>query len=316
MSSHFADRLCDAVKRKNTPLIVGLDPVYNRLPEAIRSHRELNDETDAAAAVDAIFDFCTQTMRIIAPIVPAVRINIAFFERYLWEGIETYYSLITEAEDLGLEIIGDVKRGDIGHTAEMYAAAHLENSELVGLEDTLVPDAITVNGFAGIDGIEPFAKMADEQGKGVFVWVRGSNPSAADIQDFKDENGVMLYEKMAEIVAGIGNEPGRIGKNSYSNIGMIVGGTAPKVTKELRRKYDSTWFLVPGYGSQGASAEDCVKFCKTDGTGALINASRSIIYAYEKPQYKEQFGDDWKKCIEQATIDAKIDISKGMQSLI
>jgi orotidine-5'-phosphate decarboxylase len=316
MSSHFADRLCDAVKTKKTPLIVGLDPVYNRLPKAITSHRELNDETDAAAAVDAIFDFCTQTMRIIAPIVPAVKINIAFFERYLWEGIETYYSLITEADDLGLEIIGDVKRGDIGHTAEMYAAAHLENSELVGLEDTLVPDAITVNGFAGIDGIEPFAKMADKQGKGLFVWVRGSNPSSADIQDFKDENGVMLYEKMAEIVADIGNEPGRIGKSGYSNVGMVVGGTTPKVTTELRRKYDSTWFLVPGYGSQGASAEDCVRFCKTDGTGALINASRSIIYAYEKPQYKEQFGDDWKKCIEQAVIDAKIDISKGMQSLI
>jgi len=101
MSSHFADRLCDAVKTKKTPLIVGLDPVYSRLPEAIRNHRDLNDETDAAAAVDAIFDFCTQTMRIIAPIVPAVKINIAFFERYLWEGIETYYSLITEADDLG-----------------------------------------------------------------------------------------------------------------------------------------------------------------------------------------------------------------------
>jgi orotidine-5'-phosphate decarboxylase len=126
----------------------------------------------------------------------------------------------------------------------------------------------------------------------------------------------MLYEKMAEIVADIGNEPGRIGKSGYSNVGMVVGGTTPKVTTELRRKYDSTWFLVPGYGSQGASAEDCVRFCKTDGTGALINASRSIIYAYEKPQYKEQFGDDWKKCIEQAVIDAKIDISKGMQSLI
>ena len=316
MSSHFADRLYDAVKTKKTPLIIGLDPVYNRLPKAIINHRDLNDETDAAAAVDAIFDFCTQTMRIIAPIVPAVKINIAFFERYFWEGIETYYSLITEAEDLGLEIIGDVKRGDIGHTAEMYAAAHLENSELVGLEDTLVPDAITVNGFAGVDGIEPFAKMADKQGKGLFVWVRGSNPSAAAIQDFKDENGVMLYEKMAEIVAEIGNAPGRVGTSGYSNVGMVVGGTAPAITKELRKKYDSTWFLVPGYGSQGASAEDCVKFCKTDGTGALISASRSIIYAYEKPQYKEQFGDDWKKCIEQAAIDAKIDISKGMQSLI
>ena len=146
----------------------------------------MNDEFDAAAAVDAIFDFCLQTMRIVAPMVPAVKINIAYFEKYLWEGIETYYSLVSEAQELGLEVIGDVKRGDIGHTAELYAQAHLENSELVGLEDTVTPDAITVNGFAGSEGIEPFAKVADQQGKGVFVWVRASNPSAAEISDFEN----------------------------------------------------------------------------------------------------------------------------------
>jgi orotidine-5'-phosphate decarboxylase len=316
MTSHFGDRLCDAIKSRKTSLIVGLDPVYNRLPAAIKTHRDMNDEFDAAAAVDAIFDFCTQTMRIIAPMVPAVKINIAFFEKYLWEGIETYYSLISEADDLGLEIIGDVKRGDIGHTAELYASAHLENSELVGLEDTITPDAITISGFAGTDGIEPFAKMADQQGKGLFVWVRGSNPSAAAIQDFADADGQMMYEKMAEVVAQAANKPERIGKRGYSNVGMIVGGSTPDVTTALRKKYENIWFLVPGYGSQGATAADCVRFCKPDGTGALINASRSIIYAYEKPQYKSQFGEDWKRCIEQAVIDAKIDLANGMQTLI
>ena len=316
MASHFADRLCDAVKSKRTPLAVGLDPVYNRLPSAIKNHRDMNDEFDAAAAVDAIFDFCTQVMRIIAPMVPAVKINIAFFEKYLWEGIETYYALISEADDLGLEIIGDVKRGDIGHTAELYAAAHLENPELAGLEDTLAPDAITINGFAGIDGIKPFADMANQQGKGVFVWVRSSNTGAAAIQDFADSTGQMMYEKLAESVDQIAGEAERIGSSGYSNVGMVVGGTAPKVTAVLRRKYDKVWFLVPGYGSQGASATECVRFCKPDGTGALINASRSIIYAYEKPQYKEQFGNDWKRCIEQAVIDAKIDLANAVQILI
>jgi orotidine-5'-phosphate decarboxylase len=276
----------------------------------------MNDEFDAAAAVDAIFDFCTQTIRIIAPLVPAVKINIAFFEKYLWEGIETYYALLAEAEDLGVEVIGDVKRGDIGHTAELYASAHLENSELVGLEDTITPDAITVNGFAGTDGIEPFAKMAQEQGKGIFVWVRGSNPSAAELQDFTDANGVKMYEKMAEVVSRAANQEGRIGKSGYSNVGIIVGGTSGEVTSALRNKYDNMWFLVPGYGSQGATAEDCVKFSKPDGTGALISASRSIIYAYERPKYKEQFGDDWKKAIEQAVIDAKVELAQAMQTLI
>ena len=316
MASHFADRLCDAVKTKKTSLIVGLDPVYNRLPSAIRSHRQMNDEFDAAAAVDAIFDFCTQAMRIVAPMVPAVKINIAFFEKYLWEGLETYYSLISEADELGLEIIGDVKRGDIGHTAEAYAVAHLENPELAGLEDNLAPDAITVNGYTGTDGIEPFADMADKQGKGIFVLVRTSNPSAAAIQDFTDAEGQTMYEKLAEVVAQIANKDERIGNYGYSNVGMVVGGTAPRVTTALRQKYDKVWFLVPGYGSQGAEAADCVRFCKPDGTGALINASRSIIYAYEKPKYKDQFGDDWKRCIEQAVIDAKVDLANAMQTLI
>jgi orotidine-5'-phosphate decarboxylase len=314
MTSHFADRLGDAVKDRKTSLIVGLDPVYNRLPLAIRSHREMNDEFDVAAAVDAIFDFSTQLMRIIAPIVPAVKINVAFFEKYLWEGLETYYALISEADGLGLEVIGDVKRGDIGHTAELYAAAHLENPELAGLEDTLAPDAITINGFAGLDGIEPFANVADKQGKGIFVWVRSSNPSAAAIQDFAGADGQKMFEKLAEVVGEIANKPQRIGSSGYSNVGMVVGGTSPEETTALRRKYDNVWFLVPGYGSQGASAADCVRFCKPDGAGALINASRSIIYAYEKPQYKEQFGDDWRRCIEQAVVDTKMDLANAMQT--
>jgi orotidine-5'-phosphate decarboxylase len=293
MASHFGDRLCDGVKGKSTPLVVGLDPVYNRLPWAIVSHHDMNDEYDAASAVDAIFDFCTQTMRIVAPMVAAVKMNIAFFEKYFWEGIETYYALISEANELGLEIIGDVK-----------------------LEDTLAPDAITVNGFAGVEGIEPFAEVADEQGKGIFVWVRSSNPSAVAVQDFAGADGQMMYEKMAELVGQIANKPERIGERGYSNVGMVVGGTAPDVTSSLREKYDKVWFLVPGYGSQGASAADCVRFCKPDGTGALISASRSIIYAYEKPKYKEQFGDDWKRCVEQAVVDAKVDLAKGMQTLI
>ncbi len=314
MADHFADRLCEAVKTKKTSLVVGLDPVYSRLPAIIRSHRQMNDEFDADAAVDAIFDFCTQVMRIVAPMVPAVKINIAYFEKYLWEGLETYYALISEAEELGLEIIGDVKRGDIGHTAETYAAAHLQNPELVGLEDTLAPDAITINGYTGADGIEPFADVANQQGKGVFVLIRTSNPSAAAIQDIVDVDGKRVYERIADIVSQIANKPERIGKNGYSNVGMVVGGTAPEITSALRQNYDKIWFLVPGYGSQGASAADCIRFCKPNGTGALINASRSIIYAYEKPKYKEQFGDDWKRCIEQSVIDAKIDLATAMQT--
>ena len=313
MASHFADRLCKAVKTKKTPLIAGLDPVYSHLPEAIRQKKGLDNAKNAASAIDAIFEYSTKVLRIVAPLVPAVKINIAFFEKYLWEGVECYYSLIGEAQELGLETIGDVKRGDIGHTAENYAIAHLQNPELEELEDILAPDAITINGFAGTDGIVPFAEVADKQGKGAFVWVRASNPSAAVIQDFADASGVKMYEKLAEVVAETANQPSRLGGSGYSNIGMVVGGTSGEQTTILREKYPHILFLVPGFGSQGATAADCLRFCKADGSGALINASRSLIYAYENEKYKSQFGDNWEKCIEQAVIDAKIELAQAAQ---
>ena len=311
MANHFADRLSDAVKQKSTPLVVGLDPVYGRLPEAIRSHGHMNDETDVAASVDAIFEFCTRTLKIVAPLIPAVKINVGYFERYFWEGMETYYALVSEAEAQGLEVIGDVKRGDIGHTASAYAEAHLQNPEFADMEGIIAPDAITVNGFAGSDGILPFADIADEQGKGVFVWVRASNPSAGAIQDFADGAGVKMFEKLANVVGQIANQNKRLGSSGYSNVGMVIGGTSPEETTALRQRYPKCWFLVPGFGSQGASAADCIRFCNRDGLGALINASRSIIYAYDDPKYKEQFGDNWEKCIEQAAIDAKMELAKA-----
>jgi orotidine-5'-phosphate decarboxylase len=311
MASHFADRICKAVKAKKTPLIVGLDPVYSRLPKAIRDQKGMNDSKSAAAQIDAVLEFSTKVLKIVAPLVPAVKINIAFFEKYLWEGLESYYSLISEAQDLEVEIIGDVKRGDIGHTAESYAQAHLQNPELKGLEDVFAPDAITINGFAGSDGITPFAEVADKQGKGVFVWVRASNPSAAAIQDFADASGVKMYEKLAEITAEIANQPARIGKSGYSNIGMVVGGATGDQIPSLRSKYGKVIFLVPGFGSQGATAAECMQFSKSDGTGVLINSSRAIIYAYEDAKYQQQFGDNWEKCVEQAVIDAKVELANA-----
>ena len=268
----------------------------------------MNDGNDISAATDAIFEFSTKVMRLVAPLVPAVKMNIAFFEKYLWEGIELYYNLVSEAKALGLVITGDVKRGDIGHTAEQYALAHLQDSEFAGLEDIIMPDAITINAFAGSDGIEPFAKIAAQQGKGLFAWIRASNPSAAEIQDFADANGVKMYQKIADTVAEIANREEFIGENGYSDIAMVVGGTTAEETASLRQKYPNCWFLVPGFGSQGATARDCAKFCRNDGTGAIINASRSIIYAYENPKYADKYGDNWQKCIEQAVADAKIEL--------
>jgi orotidine-5'-phosphate decarboxylase len=313
VTDHFADRLIQAVQKKGTSVVVGIDPVYSKLPSQIIDRKDLNDETDLDAAVDAIFDYSVRVLRVIAPLVPAVKLNIAFFEKYLWEGVENYYSLIQEAVDLGLEVIGDVKRGDIGSTAQAYAEAHLKNPEFVDMEGIVAPDAITVNGFAGADAIMPFAEMALQQGKGVFVWVRASNSSAAALQDFADAQGRKFFEVLADQVGAIAADPKRIGACGYSNIGMVVGGTAAEQAKILRERYPNVLFLVPGYGAQGATAEDCLKFCKPDGTGALISASRSVITAYDNQKYKQQFKGDWEKCIEQAVIDMKEDLNKAFE---
>jgi orotidine-5'-phosphate decarboxylase len=310
MPTHFSDRLCEAVKEKATPLIVGLDPIYSRIKSVLNIQTK---ETHLFDEVDTVYKFSVQILNIVAPLVPAVKINIAFFEKYLWRGVEAYYGLVSEAKELGLQVIGDIKRGDIGHSAASYAAAHLVDVKRDEFEEIISCDAVTVNGYTGLDGMEPFAQQAVSSGKGIFVLVRTSNPSATEIQDFSDENGQKMYEKVAEIVSNIAENGEYVGKNGYSCVGMVVGGTSPDTTTTLRQKYDKIWFLVPGFGAQGAGAGDCVRFCKPDGTGALINASRSIIYAFDKDEYKEQFGDDWKRCVEQAVIDAKILLSNAMQ---
>ncbi len=302
MASHFGDRLFAAVKSKGTMLTVGLDPVAERLPEEFRG-----GSGDVASAVEGMYNFCVEVLGIVSPLVPAVKINSAFFERERWKGLEVYYSVIGKAKEAGVEVIGDVKRGDIGHTAGAYAEGHLGS-----FEDIVLPDAITVNGYFGADGIEPFVETANREGKGVFVLVRTSNPSAGSLQDFTDSRGERMFERMAEVVGRIAEEQGQIGKSGYSNVGMVVGGTSGEETSSLREKYSKVWFLVPGFGAQGAGASDCVRFCRADGTGALVNSSRSIIYAYENEKYRSKFGDDWRGCIKQAVLDARQVLLEGM----
>jgi len=309
MADHFADRLNKAIKDKDTCAVVGIDPVYRLLPKQIIERQDLNDEMDLAAAIDAVFEFSTKVLRIVGPLVPAVKFNIAFFERYYWEGIEIYYSLIQEADELGLEVIGDVKRGDIGSTAEAYAEAHLRNPEFVDMEATIAPDAVTVNGFAGLDGIKPFADVAQEQGKGIFVWVRASNPSAGVLQDFTDAQGRKWFEVLADEVGTLARQTDRLGKCGLSNVGMVIGGTAAEQAEALRQAHQQIIFLVPGYGAQGATAAQCLQLARSDGSGVLVAASRSIIYAYNDEKYIEQFGDNWEKCIEQACLDMKTDLA-------
>src|SRR5262249_5695457 len=204
---NFADRLLKAVAEKKTAAVVALDPVYSRLPAEISEHRELNDETDAEAALDAVLEFCRNVIHIVAPIVPAIKINSAFFERYYNEGLEGYYELVQEAGGNDLLVIGDVKRGDVGHSSEAYAAAHVSDSPFSNL-DYMAPDAVTVNGYFGSDGVRPFIEAARAEAKGLFVIVRTSNDRAAAFQDIPTSDGRRIHEVMASLVAGCAREPG------------------------------------------------------------------------------------------------------------
>src|ERR1700712_1113185 len=174
MSGLFVDRLFDAIAAKGSPICVGIDPIYEQLPEAIAGPVSKRNANDAQAAIDAIFAFTTTVLKTIAPHAPVVKFQSAYFEKYLWEGVEAYYSLIQEAKELGLLVIGDVKRGDMGSTAGAYAAAHLAEPPFDEHDDIRLPDAITVNPMLGLDTLDPFLQTAKDYSKGLFVLVRTS----------------------------------------------------------------------------------------------------------------------------------------------
>ncbi|HSV16055.1 MAG TPA: orotidine-5'-phosphate decarboxylase, partial [Tepidisphaeraceae bacterium] len=235
MSDHFADSLLDAIAAKGSPICVGIDPMYDQLPDAIAGQPADRDGNDPEAAIDAIFAFTTTVLRTIAPHVPIVKFQSAYFEKYLWEGVESYYSLIQEAKDLGLLVIGDVKRGDIGSTSAAYAAAHLAESPFAELE-AQVPDAITINPMLGIDSIEPFVNVAKSEGKGLFALVRTSNPGSADFQDAALADGRTWSELVADKLAVVAADPALVGSQGYSSLGAVVGATQTHTMQSLRRR--------------------------------------------------------------------------------
>jgi orotidine-5'-phosphate decarboxylase len=305
MSELFVDRLLDAIKEKGSPICVGIDPVYEQLPAAVGGPVSERDYNDPEAAIDAIFAFTTAVLKTVAPHVPVVKFQSAYFEKYLWEGVEAYYSLIQEAKDLGLLVIGDVKRGDIGSTSAAYASAHLAEPSFEDMQEVM-PDAITINPMLGLDAMDPFIKVARDEGKGLFVLVRTSNPGSADFQDVKLIDGRTWSELVADKLAPIADEPALVGKHGFSNLGAVVGATQTHTMQSLRKRLAKSIFLLPGYGTQGATGE-MTRAAFIDGQGAIVSASRSILYAHRDAKYNGL--KDWAACVLQATLDMKSDIA-------
>lgn len=296
MTANFADRLLAAIDAKGAPVCVGIDPVYDKLPDVLKT------ASDEAGQVRAVEQFCMTVLERVAAQVPAVKPQSAYFEALGPAGVQLYFDVCKRAKELGLLVIGDVKRNDIGSTATAYAQAHLLRED--------APDCVTVNGYLGRDGLDPFIEAATATGKGLFVLVRTSNPSGAEIQDLEDSAGVKLYEHMARYVAAL-DTAATVGESGFSCIGAVVGATWPAQAAELRTMMPKQLFLVPGYGAQGATARDCAASFDASGRGAIVNASRSVLYAFAK---EDAAGMDWADAVERAAGALADDVASAVRA--
>jgi len=304
MSHHFATRLHAAIKAKRTPALVGLDPRLDQLPPDVLAHaRELHDDPVAQAA-SAFEEFCVRLIDVVAPLVPAVKPQAAFFEEWGADGCLALSRVIRYARQQGLIVICDGKRGDIGTTAEAYARAYL-----AGADPKAAPwqaDALTVNPYLGRDTLEPFLKVAQERGAGVYVLVKTSNPGSATFQD-RVADGSTIYRHVAQVVEDLSNATN---ENGYGAIGAVVGATYPQELTELRQAMPHVPLLVPGYGSQGGAAADVAAAFDSQGLGAVVNNSRGINFAFRSKQYEELFGPrKWEAAAEAATKQMIADLA-------
>ncbi len=300
----YADRLHDAIRRKGTAALVGLDPRWSELPASLTASLPAGAGGDLGAQAAAYEHFCRQVIDIVAPLVPAVKPQAAFFEQCGPVGVLALQRVIAHARAQGLLVICDAKRGDIGSTAEAYAQAYLAGEDPEAAP--FAADALTVSPYLGADTLEPFVRLAAVRGAGVYVLVRTSNPGAGSFQD-PVADGRTTYARVADVVEQLTNWTR--GDGLYGAVGAVVGATYPQELADLRDRMPHAPLLVPGYGSQGGTAADVAAAFDPQGLGALVNNSRGIIFAYRKQPYAETFGPDrWEEAIEAATRDMIADL--------
>lgn len=273
------DRLMNQIEKLANPTVVGLDPTYEMMPHTIREEMLERYGKTTEAAGKMFLRFNQEIIDHVLDLVPAVKIQIAMYEKYGIEGLKAYTQTIAYAKEKGLLVIGDIKRGDIASTAAAYAA-HLGGVEIEGLRfDLWNEDAVTLNPYMGFDGIEPFLSPCNQYDKSIFILVKTSNPSGKEIQDLIAD-GRPVYEHTAQLVSKWGELA--MGANGYSRVAAVVGATYQEQGMELRKKMPHTFFLIPGYGAQGASGDDIRGYFDRDGRGCIVNSSRGIIAAYQK----------------------------------
>ena len=299
---HFTDRLNAAIHRLASPVVVGLDPRWDQLPESFRA-----GDDSLAAKAQAFESFSNAVIDVVAPLVPAVKPQAAFFEELGPAGMAALAAVIDHAQSRGLLVILDGKRNDIGSTAEAYARGYL------GRESAWHADALTVSPYLGDDSLAPFVDVAAARDAGVFVLVKTSNPGSGMLQDMLIGRQPM-YRTVAMHVERLAAQ--HVGVCGYGCVGAVVGATYPHQLAELRAAMPHTWFLVPGYGSQGGKAADVAAAFDSRGLGAIVNNSRGIIFAHARPEYAERFGAArWQEAVEAATREMIEDLRAAIPAL-
>ena len=305
------NKLISNIRKTNAPIVVGLDPMLNYIPEHIqkKAFAEFGETLEGAA--EAIWQYNKGIVDATYDLIPAVKPQIAMYEQFGIPGLVAYKKTVDYCKAKDLVVIGDIKRGDIGSTSAAYAVGHLGHVQVgskkyAGFDE----DFATVNPYLGSDGVKPFMDICKEEKKGIFVLVKTSNPSSGEFQD-REIDGRPLYELVGEKVAQWGDE---LMGDGYSYVGAVVGATYPEMGKVLRKIMPKTFILVPGYGAQGGKGADLVHFFNEDGLGAIVNSSRGIIAAYKQEKYKEFGTENYADASRQAVKDMIADISGALEN--
>ena len=300
------NQLVANIKKTGAPIVVGLDPMLNYIPEQVQKKAFAEYGETLEGAAEAIWQFNKEIVDKTYDLIPAVKPQIAMYEQFGLPGLAAFKKTVDYCKEKGLVVIGDIKRGDIGSTSAAYAVGHIGKVK-VGSK-TYAPfdeDFVTVNPYLGSDGVNPFLDVCKEEKKGIFVLVKTSNPSSGEFQDQKID-GSPLYELVGEKVAAWGSE---VMGDEYSYVGAVVGATYPEMGKVLRKVMPKAYILVPGYGAEGGKGKDLVHFFNEDRLGAIVNSSRGIIAAYKQEQYAkfgaENFGDASRAAVETMIADIK-----------
>lgn len=281
------DNLIEKIKQTNNPTVMGLDPRYEMLPKCVTNKYS----QDLEGVAKAIIEYNKALIDATYDVVPAIKPQIAFYEMFGIPGIRAFEETCKYAKEKGMVVIADIKRGDIGSTAQGYSNAFLGRTPIGEKEEAIYDvDFVTVNPYMGTDCIKPFLEDCKKYNKGMFILVKTSNPSSGELQDLKLENNKEVYIQVAELVEKWGKE--LQGKNGYSSVAAVVGATYPEQLEQIRKVAPHTYFLIPGYGAQGGKAKDIALGFDNNGLGGIVNASRSLMCAYKSDRWKDQYTEE------------------------